>query len=301
VHRFLQEAFRSLGLPTISRRDAAVFEDSMDHQYDFGARLRVRLLWLLLTILFAARAHAQSSRADTLRIALFLHERQTNADGMLTAGVALGVSEATRAATLFGGGVRVVPGTLAATRSVSESLRALRLRGVSALIANTSCDTLSAAAEKAHLLFIDAGCTVGNDWPAHSLTFHLWPSETQLEAALAQAPTESRSAAHVVVWDSTLDRFGADQLNQRFRIASGRAMTSEAWSGWFAIKLLWEASLRVHSVDAELLARALLASTSRFDGHKGSALSFRASDHRLMQPLYVIIEQHGTRRVIDGS
>jgi ABC transporter substrate binding protein (PQQ-dependent alcohol dehydrogenase system) len=147
------------------------------------------------------------------------------------------------------------------------------------------------------VLFVDAGW--GDASVSPSLTIHVWPSAAERASALAQAPADARLHARVVVWDSTLERFGADQLNQRFRVAAGRAMTSEAYAGWVAVKILWEASLRAHSVDPGVLSRALLSPTSRFDGHKGSALSFRASDHRLSQPLYLIIEKNGARKVMD--
>jgi len=257
------------------------------------------LLWLLLLLLRAPATTAQTTHVDTLRIALLMPERESRTDSSLVAGVKQGLFEATRAAALFGGAVSVIPSTMPPLNGVESVLRQLRLRGVSAVIANTSCDALSEGSQKNGVLFVDAGCADSSDHETRSLTVHVWPSAAERAAALSGAAADVRARTRVVVWDSTLERFGADQLNQRFRAATGTAMTPEAWSGWVAVKILWEASLRVHSVDPAVLARTLLTPTTHFDGHKGSALSFRATDHRLAQPFYLIFEQNGARKVVD--
>ena len=81
-------------------------------------------------------------------------------------------------------------------------------------------------------------------------------------------------------------RFGADTLNDRFRKRFGESMTSVAWTSWFAVKVLWEASLRMKSADAKQIAEYLTRDTTQFDGHKGRPLSFRPWDHQLRQFLY---------------
>jgi ABC-type branched-subunit amino acid transport system substrate-binding protein len=96
------------------------------------------------------------------------------------------------------------------------------------------------------------------------------------------------SSRRVVLWHDTLERFGAEQLNARYRAAAGKAMTSDAWLGWFAIKVLFEAALRTRSTDAARLVAYLRAPTTQFDGHKGAPLRFDAQG-RLMQPVYVIV------------
>src|SRR5262249_14751921 len=88
-------------------------------------------------------------------------------------------------------------------------------------------------------------------------------------------------------WDASLTRFGADTLNQRFERRFGSAMSEHAWTAWFAIKVLWESSVRLRSVDAHDIARHLSGDSTQFDGHKGRPLSFRKWDHQLRQPIYV--------------
>ena len=56
--------------------------------------------------------------------------------------------------------------------------------------------------------------------------------------------------------------------------------------GWFAVKVVSEAILRTGVEDPERIAAFLGDPRTAFDGHKGRPLRFRASDHRLEQPLY---------------
>jgi ABC transporter substrate binding protein (PQQ-dependent alcohol dehydrogenase system) len=76
-------------------------------------------------------------------------------------------------------------------------------------------------------------------------------------------------------------------------------MDGAAWAGWMAVKVLWEASLRARSTDGAALRAYLDRDATQFDGHKGWPLSFRAWDHQLRQPLYLVApaENGGTRIV----
>ena len=40
-----------------------------------------------------------------------------------------------------------------------------------------------------------------------------------------------------MLWDASLERFGATQLNDRYRRRFGVGMDGPAWAGWFAAKL----------------------------------------------------------------
>jgi len=84
-------------------------------------------------------------------------------------------------------------------------------------------------------------------------------------------------------WQSDLQRFGAGELNERFRRQAGRPMTADAWCGWVAMKAIAEASLHARSTAPGDVADALRV--LRFDGHKGEPLYF--DDRlRLVQPVY---------------
>jgi len=89
-------------------------------------------------------------------------------------------------------------------------------------------------------------------------------------------------------WDASLQRFGADTLNQRFRERFHEPMSEPAWTAWFAVKVLWESSLRARSVAPSALIDYLRLGSTQFDGHKGRPLSFRAWDNQLRQPMYVV-------------
>jgi ABC transporter substrate binding protein (PQQ-dependent alcohol dehydrogenase system) len=65
-------------------------------------------------------------------------------------------------------------------------------------------------------------------------------------------------------------------------------MSAPAWAGWFAVKALWEASLRAGSLEPSRLGEYLARPATRFDGHKGWPLSFRPWDHQLRQPMYLV-------------
>ena len=89
-------------------------------------------------------------------------------------------------------------------------------------------------------------------------------------------------------WHPALDRFGADQLNQRFTRRFGRAMDDAAWAGWFAVKAVADGAMRSNAADAAALAAYLASGRAEVDGQKGWPLSFRPWDHQLRQPLYLV-------------
>lgn len=93
--------------------------------------------------------------------------------------------------------------------------------------------------------------------------------------------------AAAVLWDPDLFRYGAQQLNERYRRRFHQGMTGEAWAGWMAVKVLTEAVLRAGDGDRERVMEQLGGSRAAFDGHKGTPLAFTARGHTLAQPLYV--------------
>jgi ABC transporter substrate binding protein (PQQ-dependent alcohol dehydrogenase system) len=137
------------------------------------------------------------------------------------------------------------------------------------------------------VVWIDLGCDAdalrGRECAAWS--FHVAPSAAMRADAEAQAAVAGGRAE---AWDARLERFGADQLNQRFRARFGEGMDSRGWVGWFAVKLLWESTLRARSPAPDAITRYLASGAAQFDGHKGRPVSFRAWDHQLRQPLYVV-------------
>jgi hypothetical protein len=88
------------------------------------------------------------------------------------------------------------------------------------------------------------------------------------------------------VWHPALERFGAQQLNERYRRFSGQAMDDNAFLGWLAAKLAFELPLRARTTHPDSLAAFARSGRARFDGHKGIALSFDSVTGVLSQPLY---------------
>lgn len=91
---------------------------------------------------------------------------------------------------------------------------------------------------------------------------------------------------HAELWLASREPFGAGQLNDRFRARFNAPMSSAAWAGWMAVKIVTESAMRTRSSEPRVLANYMLDSTTRFDGHKGTALRFSRLDHQLIQPVY---------------
>jgi ABC-type branched-subunit amino acid transport system substrate-binding protein len=110
-------------------------------------------------------------------------------------------------------------------------------------------------------------------------------------SAIAPGVEWTRPAAatrRVELWHPSLERFGAEQLNQRYERRYGRPMDSDAWAGWIAVKILAESALRAHATTSGALQRALTDPRAQFDGHKGRPLVFDARTGELRQPLYTV-------------
>lgn len=206
-------------------------------------------------------------------------------DGAIDArdGITLGVEEARHAAALFGGAVEIIP--VPTMRAVDGALRSTP----GALLGGRTPEAVRALAQRAsaaHIIYMNT--LVSDDAlriQCSATTFHVAPSDAMGRDARRLA--HAGEAAPVVGWDPSLERFGADTLNERFKTRFGRPMTLEAWTNWFAVKALWESSLRARATDAKALAAYLASDAAQFDGHKGRPLSFRSWDHQLRQPVYV--------------
>jgi ABC-type branched-subunit amino acid transport system substrate-binding protein len=102
------------------------------------------------------------------------------------------------------------------------------------------------------------------------------------------------TGSRLVLWHPGLFRYGAEQLNERYRRRFDAGMTAEAWAGWMAVKAVTEATLRAKG---ESVPKAGLAdSRAGFDGHKGGPLAFSGPGRALAQPLYAL-EGGETREV----
>ncbi|HET7380077.1 MAG TPA: hypothetical protein VFJ24_08565 [Gaiellales bacterium] len=96
------------------------------------------------------------------------------------------------------------------------------------------------------------------------------------------AAFESHRCVWAEEWHPSLKRYGALELNERYRRAYDEPMSPAAWAGWFGVKCAAEAAFRGSPAH---LAQSLRS--ARVDGHKGVALRF-LPDGTLEQPLYLV-------------
>ena len=206
----------------------------------------------------------------------------------LADGATIGIEEVRRTFALVGASIDTEP-LGGQPREVGRSDD-----GPSAVVGGhdaASAREIAALAERAGIPFLNVGA------PEDALrvelcaptTFHVAPSDAMIADALRFAVTGPAAPGRAAVaWHESLTRFGAEQLNDRFRARFGRGMTADGWCSWMALKTLGEAALRAGEPSGAGLAAWLRSRRARFDGHKGVALSFRSWSGQLRQPLYVL-------------
>jgi ABC transporter substrate binding protein (PQQ-dependent alcohol dehydrogenase system) len=86
-----------------------------------------------------------------------------------------------------------------------------------------------------------------------------------------------------LAWHAQFERYGAPQVSRRFAKAAKRPMTAHDWSAWMAGKTL--AAIAIAAPKGPNTAWAQAIPKSTLDGSKGTALSFRAWDGQLRQPM----------------
>ena len=230
-----------------------------------------------IAVLIAPR----SMRTTRLRVHCVLPAARTD----LINGVLLGAEEAQRTASLVSASVDLL------RHEVADDLASLAHDGLSAIVGGHDTRSLMSLAARARgaVALLNIGAT--DDDLRRSLcdaaVFHIAPSEAMRSHA---AFTEAKSpSAPVAAWHPSLFRYGAEQLNDRYRarFPGAPGMPADAWCGWMAMKILAESALRSRATtNAELIAW-MSSPRARFDGHKGRALTFDGA-RQLRQPLYVI-------------
>lgn len=200
-------------------------------------------------------------------------------------GVTLGVEEAARTGELVGRRIELVT-----VDSIGAADGAVG--GWIGGFDEAACRALADRAASSESIFINVGCradTLRGDACKRNV-FHVEASERMYADALAAREDDAARATEAVLWHPSLERFGAAQLNDRFRARFGAQMDGAAWAGWMAVKVLWEASLRARTAEGAGIRAYLERQSTQFDGHKGWPLSFRAWDHQLRQPLYLVAD-----------
>lgn len=216
-----------------------------------------------------------STAEDSLTLGILVNTPPTGFDN----GVRMGLSEASRAALLFGR-KPIIP---ARARDATALIKA----GASVIVGSLAADdTLRIArlCSSRRILYLNCGSRSSElRQECNECLFHIEASESMYATAASKAPGST-----IKLWDASLEKYGAAQLNDRFRATFNASMDAAAWCGWLAAKVVWESLVRMKGTGAIGIRDHLLLDTTQFDGHKGAPLSFRRSDHQLRQPLYAI-------------
>lgn len=89
-------------------------------------------------------------------------------------------------------------------------------------------------------------------------------------------------------WGRPVEAWAAVQLQGRFARLAQRPMDPVDWAGWMAVHAVTEAATQLKSADPEAVRRLLLSEKFEVGGFKGRALSFRAWNGQLRQPVFVL-------------
>jgi ABC-type branched-subunit amino acid transport system substrate-binding protein len=253
------------------------------------------------------RATAQSAPAAqrTVRLLLLLP------DGEAGDGASMGIAEAQRAAALLGNTIQATTRRVAngatASGAAAPLLRAGHYDAIIGGDSSSECRAMATLARDARAVYVNAWCdddalrtaTAPRCEGSHAMlpALHVAPSQAMRQAAISASTSTAAGTAgagsdrdhaaparKAVAWHPSLERYGAAQVNDRYRLAYKRSMTERAWLGWAAVKLVTEIALRPGSGN---LGTAMLEPRP-LDGHKGRALRIRSRDGQLLQPLYVI-------------
>ena len=103
-----------------------------------------------------------------------------------------------------------------------------------------------------------------------------------------QSAPRSGAGARPALWDTTLESYGAADLNERYTSRNADPMESAAWSTYAAVMSVYAAARAGAAFDAEALVAFLTDPATEIDLGKGPGTSFRAWDNQLRQPLYLV-------------
>ena len=197
-------------------------------------------------------------------------------------GVELGVNEVLRTANVLRKAITTYNVSLDSRMTPRRAIEVIGAKSAPLVIVcagDAQISEMAAEAKLRSMTILD--CCSRSDALRHGYCetlFHIEASDAMYAAAARQTP----QAKAVVLWDSALERFGAAQLNDRFRDFARAPMDSAAWAGWVAVKIAWESFIRAPAS----LRAYMISDKAQFDGHKGAPLSFRPWDRQLRQPLY---------------
>ena len=235
-------------------------------------------LYISITGLIAAPL---TSVATRLRIHVVIPSSRTE----LLRGALFGIEEAQRTVALMGGTVSMIR-----HEQVDDIGAGFATGTLTGLIGGNDAESLSRLAQRAggQVPVMNVGATANELRAAHcgDSVFHIAASDAMLTSAARKATI---AGARMASWHPSLFRYGAEQLNDRFRarFRETPGMSDDAWCSWMAVKILSDAALRSRATTNVELIEWMSLPRARFDGHKGVALTFDGR-RQLRQPLYAL-------------
>ncbi|MFL5560336.1 MAG: hypothetical protein ACJ79K_02570 [Gemmatimonadaceae bacterium] len=240
---------------------------------------------------------------DTLRVVLVIDD--TSARRSLVRGTTLGAEEAARTGAMFGTPVALRIVVRAGFESMSRAAlsHASRVTRPSLyIVAGDSllCSEVALQGGRDSTPVLDAGCPPASGAAgADRATVYTIDSRATVPAPAGAPASAAPDSSHLELWVASLEKFGGEQLNQRFRRRFGAPMDSDAWAGWFAMKIALDLALHAHASSGGALLARLADPATSFDGQKGRPLRFSATAHRLVQPLYRVTGSGADAHVVE--
>jgi len=221
---------------------------------------------------------------DTLRVVLVVDD--TVARRSLLDGARLGAEEASHTGALFG----TVVTLRVESRASFDSTPGAAAPSMYVVAGDTNiCSAVVLQSARLTIPVLDAGCpSIGG--PPATTAYSLVPA--------AMTATIADDSSRVELWHWTLERFGGEQLNERFHRRFGARMDSPAWTGWLALEIALDVALHAKATSGRALLRQLADPRAQYDGQKGRPLRFAADTHRLVQPLYRVAGHGDAEHVV---
>lgn len=196
-------------------------------------------------------------------------------------GALLGIEEGRRSAELLRSPLRFEVIAAEAAADPADLVRQLGAEGVGALVVALQ-GPAQEAVEKAAVI---EGIVVLDARPAHGVDTPERPGVFRVGLPDFAYHSRADDGVRRTLWHPALFRYGAEQLNERYRRRFDDGMSGEAWAAWMAVKAATEAVLRARGRD---IGTVLTDSRIAFDGHKGTPLAFTGPAGTLAQPFYMV-------------
>ncbi|MGH1578643.1 ABC transporter substrate-binding protein [Planktotalea sp.] len=101
----------------------------------------------------------------------------------------------------------------------------------------------------------------------------------------AARPVVGSEGLSALTWAPVIEQWGAAQLQNRFREQHARAMRSEDYAAWAAMRTLGEAVTRTNKTEVAALRSYILSDAFELAGFKGRPLTYRSWNGQLRQPI----------------